>query len=197
MTEILIIGIAALALVGFVGGKGYMLGIDHEQAKIAALQVKVEAAQAKIQQDADAKHLDDQKHLEELAEANTLGHDTAKTVYIKVQEKGVENATRVEFITAPCVMSNSVLDLLNSARASLSTADDTSGLVRALSGSGATDGRQVLNPVPTGTQGHAGAVEGVRQQAPRSGAGDAVPGSGAGAVPAGSSDRPKPRPIGQ
>ena len=171
---ILIAVVAAVASFG-----GWTIYQRHEAAlaAVASYQKQVDAAEAKLEQQAkEAEDAAIQKQSEIVAafdKGKTEGQAQAKIVYVKgaqyvAADKGLSNPV--------CVMGADSLQFLNSARADLRTASLAAG-PSGLSRSGGDNGPVVRGTVPAVDPGR-GAVPGVPQQPAAVRNTGQVPGSG-------------------
>ena len=178
----LLLGLLLLAAVGT--GGGYWHGIDVGEQRYKD---KLEAAQQKVQEQADKAKADALQHQTELVTAFDKGRaateEKTKIVYVKAEQY----ATNDKALSSPqCVMSDASVQFANAARADLSTAAAAIAAL-GLSEPAPAPGREVQHAVPAVDQGRSSVPAVPAKPAGLQGA-DGVPGAG---VP----QHPKPSPI--
>jgi hypothetical protein len=149
----------ALLVLGVIGtGAGYWRGSVEGEAKAAA---KIEAAQAKIEQQAKEAQAAEVQKQAELVAAFDKGEANARVVTHTIYVKGQDNVAKDTGLSNPsCVMSDDSLLLLRGALAGMRTAADPTATVSAVSGAGTAGGQNLLGVVPEQPQEH-GTVGGV------------------------------------
>ena len=127
---------------GGAGVKSYYDGV------IAREKVAQEEAQAKLQAQIDRAKADAANKLIDMAAAYDAGESKAKVIYRTIEAKGLTYVAQTPAFANPaCVIGDDGLLLLNSSRANLRTASDSSGVDGAVRATGANTGRQDVNPV--------------------------------------------------
>lgn len=165
-----------------IGGHLNEARVQKAEKAQADAQAKLDAAQAKADQEAKNKVID-------MAAAYEAGEANAKTINNTYVQRGASDVAKYPVFRNPdCVLPDDSLHQLNSARAGLQPTADPGQPPAAVPGAPAAFGWEVRDPVPTKPSG-SGAVVGVPPTAGKVGGGGQVPANGVQPV------HPKPKPV--
>lgn len=178
---------ALIAVAILFGGSGFYAGLEWESGRWAKADAARQKAEAAVDAQAIKAETEAANKIGDMEAAYEAGQAKAKTVYIKVQQRGAADVTNYPvFSNRACDWPSASVLLINSAFANIRSPTDTAVAPPAVPDSTAATGRAAGSSLPVGTQ-PAGAVVPLRD--------DARPASGSGQVSGTSTGRPpKPTP---